>query len=169
VDYTLGGSTLFWTLAQQQMDGTIRTFTGVSPIMRVDVNTITIPAFALSDSLTSLSLLTRKATLRRNGQTFRGIVQLVDGGLETSWPDYTTYLVELVDSNDTNFDGLPDIVFAPEPDALFMSTMALCTLVAVRRLRLTRASKESQGIACRLSGDDASVPTMPPGSARFHV
>ena len=106
VSYTLGGPNLAWKLNHQTLDGSTRLFTGISELKRLGTSAIEIPGFAVSDSRSGLSMLTRTAVLTRSGNVFRGRMDLVDGELETSWPDYTAFQVEIVDLNDTDFDDL---------------------------------------------------------------
>jgi hypothetical protein len=42
-------------------------------------------------------------------------MQLVDGDLMTTWPDYTEWLLEIVDPSDADGDGVPDLSDAPPP------------------------------------------------------
>ncbi len=57
----------------------------------------------------------------RDGNTYTALVELSDGDLDTSWPDYQKWLVIIQDTNDTDGDGVPDLsdlslpVDPPEP------------------------------------------------------
>ena len=143
MSYEIAGPTLEWALSQRGIDGTPRNYTGISQLVRNGTDEIEIPSFALSDSGTGLSILTRDATLQRFGNVFRGIVSVFDGEPLTSWDDYQQFRVELTDSNDTDSDGLPDIVSLPEPEADFQAVVALALLFGIRRLR----TRSSVGIA----------------------
>ena len=141
VSYTLGGPNLAWKLNHQTLDGSTRLFTGISELKRLGTSAIEIPSFAVSDSRSGLSMLTRTAVLTRSGNVFRGQMDLVDGKLETSWPDYTAFQVEIVDLNDTDFDGLPDLVAVPEPHLALQWLVALATVfVRMVRARSTEAA-----------------------------
>jgi len=133
VEYQLGGGFLDWHLVQRGLDGTLRTFTGTSPFSRDGIDSIATPSFALYDSASSLALFVNGATLQRSGNIFRGTVTLADGGVDTSWADYTTYRVEITDPNDTDADGLPDLVSVPEPDVVSSSLLALFLLSLIFR------------------------------------
>ena len=132
VQYEIGGSTLQWSLSQRGIDGITRTFTGVSQLVRNGIDELQIPSFALLDSGTGLSILTRSALLQRHGNVFRGIISAFDGEPLTSWDDYEDFLVELTDPNDTDSDGLPDIVSVPEPRAIVQALIAVATVGAIR-------------------------------------
>jgi hypothetical protein len=110
VSYDLAGTTLFWTLQQRSFDGQVRNFTGVSSIIRLGVNAVQIPSFSLFDSASGLSILTKNAILNRFGNHFRGVVEAFDGELGTTWPDYRYFLVDVTDNNDTDANGLPDLL-----------------------------------------------------------
>jgi hypothetical protein len=105
----------------------------VSQLVRDGTAAIRIPSFALRDSESGLSILTRPAVLERDGDVFRGVVSVYDGEPLTSWDDYEQLLLELTDSNDTDSDGLPDIVSLPEPGSALLGLSALGCLAAHRR------------------------------------
>ena len=44
---------------------------------------------------------------------FRGSLNLQDGNLPTTWPDYTQWMLEINDASDANGNGIPDMVDAP--------------------------------------------------------
>ena len=62
----------------------------------------------------------------------------MDGGLDTSWRDYVDSYVEIVDDNDTNGDGLPDILNVPEPGAMVASVAGLGAVLALVGIRRTK-------------------------------
>jgi hypothetical protein len=47
--------------------------------------------------------------LNRNGDTYSAIINLIDGGDDTFWPDYQKWYIELKDVNDRDGDGTPDL------------------------------------------------------------
>jgi len=91
----------------------------------------TTKANRLDDSTVELSLFTARGTdrlfavtsqtptrLTRHGNSYRGLLQFVDGLPDTSWPDYTQWTFELTDPNDSDGDGIPDLSDAtPLPTA----------------------------------------------------
>jgi hypothetical protein len=136
VSYEIGGDSLLWTLSQLDIDGTYRTFIGSSAINRNGTTSIEVPGFALYDSASGTWLYTNTATLDRDGFVFRGIVELVDGGPFTSWADYKYMHVEVTDNNDTDSDGLPDLVSLPEPEGLLMLASGVMLLMTAGRRRI---------------------------------
>ena len=142
LDWTLvtGASTynLYWANSSGVSQSSGTAIPGVTPpythpLLVNGTDEIEIPGFTLFDSLTGLSIFTESATLSRTGNVFRGIVTVVDGEPLTSWDDYQVFLVELSDPNDTDSDGLPDIVSTPEPAAAAQALVALATVIWLRR------------------------------------
>lgn len=139
VEYFLdGNNVLNWNLSQRAIDGVVRTFTGTSSVSFIGTTSLVLPSFSALDSQSGLFLQTLPATLTRTGNTFRGTLQLVDGEPNTSWVDYIDYRVEIIDTNDTNGDGLPDILYAPEPA---FAIQLLWGVVAMRLVMSRRQSK----------------------------
>jgi hypothetical protein len=137
VEYNLGGPFLTWNLSQRGIDGVLRTFTGASHFDRVDSSAISIPSFALADSTSDLFLFVDAATLTRSGNVFQGFVSVEDGGVTTSWPDFVAYRVKIRDDNDTNEDGLPDLVPEPaSPPASWAAAGTVAMLVWIRSRRV---------------------------------
>jgi hypothetical protein len=147
VEYFLDGSNVLnWSLAQRAIDGAIRTFTGTSTVSFIGTTTLVLPSFSALDSRSGLFLQTLPTTLTRSGNTFRGILRLVDGEPNTSWSDYVNYNVEIVDTNDTNDDGLPDILAVPEPalaTQLIVSSLTIQLLLCRRRHKRSESSDSS--------------------------
>jgi hypothetical protein len=142
VEYFLDGDpTLYWNLSRRAIDGTIRTFIGASSVSAIGTDTLIVPSFLVYDSQSAWFLQTFELTLTRSGNTFRGTLELVDGELGTSWRDYIDFKVEIVDNNDTNGDGLPDIIYAPEPSGWLMSVAGMGLLIVFSRLRTIRPEK----------------------------
>jgi len=75
------------------------------------------------------------ATLYRDGNRFRGIVEVFDGETSTTWSDYTAFLVEITDNNDIDGDGLPDLIALPEPTGATSLVTGLVGLIALSRAR----------------------------------
>jgi hypothetical protein len=138
VSYDIGGALLQWSLQKRLLDGQVRTFTGISSINRIGTAEIEIPSFSLFDSGTGLSILTMDATLIRFGYEFRGTVEVFDGEPSSSWDDYTHLLVQVTDNNDTDGDGLPDLISLPEPGGLVMLANGVIFLAVAGRRRIGR-------------------------------
>ncbi len=80
----------------------------------INQDQIQIPQFALrnSDGTTYTVLPT---TLARSGHKYIGEMQLADGNLQTPWPDFTQWVIELTDDADRDQDGIPDLSDTDEP------------------------------------------------------
>lgn len=50
----------------------------------------------------------------RTGNAYTAVVELIDGELSTSWPDYQKWLITIQDNNDSDGDGIPDLSDLPE-------------------------------------------------------
>jgi hypothetical protein len=138
VVYDYAGETLLWLLQQRGLGGEIRNFTGLSTINRISDNQIQIPSFSLFDSGTGRYILTMDSTLNRFGNQFRGALEVFDGEPSTSWDDYTRFRVEITDNNDTDSDGLPDLVAVPEPGALAQASVVFVAAGLLGRSRRSR-------------------------------
>ena len=120
-------------MSLRSVDGVTRQYTGVSGINRLGTDAIEIPGFAISDSFSGLSILTQATTLTREGNVFSGPLRVFDGEPVTSWDDYQDFRLRIVDPNDTDGNGIPDIVQLPEPSLLVLQLTMAFTLVALRR------------------------------------
>lgn len=74
-------------------------------------SSMVLPAFNLVDDLGQTHTL-KAVTLPRVGtsKTFRARMEFVDGTPATSWPDYRWWTLEITDPNDSDGNGLPDLV-----------------------------------------------------------
>ena len=117
VTYELDGSTLAWNLQRLNQEGQAQSVLGISSLIHVDQDTIIIPPFSLIVSGEPGPLDTRLAILHRSGSEFVGQLKFEDGNPRTSWSDFTDVRVKIVDNNDTNHDGLPDLILVPDTDA----------------------------------------------------
>ena len=59
---------------------------------------------------TAGNVVMKTATLSPDDSTYSGEIELYDGEPETSWADYTDWYLEIVDTNDEDQDGIPDLV-----------------------------------------------------------
>jgi hypothetical protein len=48
-------------------------------------------------------------SLDRNGNTYSGFAEALDGNPATSWADFTDWFIEVTDTNDEDLDGIPDL------------------------------------------------------------
>ncbi len=113
------GNSLAFHLTRTDQYGVTTTLTGTNSFTVVSPDRISLPQFSLSSSdgntYTILS-----SSLNRSGHKYIGNLQLADGDLNTPWPDYTDWVVEITDPNDANGNGVPDLsdVLAPSAPAI---------------------------------------------------
>jgi hypothetical protein len=70
---------------------------------------ISLPEFVLVSSATGTRLTNLPSIFQRNGNAYVGDVTLRDGAPVTYWPDYTKVRMALVDTNDLDANGIPDL------------------------------------------------------------
>ena len=106
--YSRNAGTISFVLNETLPHSGNRTLSGSTTFQVVDANRITLRQFNLngSDGGTYSVLAT---TLTRSGNKYRGTLQLADGNPQTYWPDYTSWVVEVLDQNDSNHDGIPNL------------------------------------------------------------
>jgi hypothetical protein len=104
--YDFGGNSLDLAVTSVQ-EG--YNYEGVATFMRVGTSQIMLAATTLTDASNGLSVSLLPATLNRVGNKYQGVVTAVDGDPDTTWADYTQLLLEIVDNNDSNGDGIPDL------------------------------------------------------------
>ena len=73
-----------------------------------DANTISFPAGKFT-SPNQPDAFIKAFVLKRTGNRYLGSLDFVDAYRGTSWPDYTAWQVEIVDTNDSDGDGVPDL------------------------------------------------------------
>ena len=106
--YSRNAGTIGFAFNETLPHGGNRTLSGSTTFAVVDANRVTLRQFNLNASDGSTySVLA--ATLTRSGDKYRGNLQLADGGPQTYWPDYTSWVVEILDQNDSNHDGIPNL------------------------------------------------------------
>lgn len=80
---------------------------GTTSFTVVDQNTISYPSFQLKRSDGGI-FVANAGTLTRSGKVYRGTLNVVDGLLQTYWPDYVNTVLIITDNNDTDGNGIPD-------------------------------------------------------------
>jgi hypothetical protein len=72
-------------------------------------DTVNYPAFVLT-ATSGVKYNVKAGSLTRSGTSYRGAMILEDGYPDgTYWQDYTDYVVEISDGNDSNGNGIPDL------------------------------------------------------------
>jgi len=106
--YSRTAGTISLALNETLPNGRNRTLSGLTTFEVVDANRVTLRQFNVnpSDGATYSVLAT---TLTRSGNKYRGNLQLADGNPETYWRDYTSWVFEILDQNDSNHDGIPNL------------------------------------------------------------
>lgn len=69
---------------------------------------VSLPRFTLGDT-NGNSYVVRATTLQRMGKRYIGSFQFIDGALETAWPDYLSWVVEISNALDSDANGIPDL------------------------------------------------------------
>jgi hypothetical protein len=96
----------FSVIAQGEISVNVSTSSTPYTINSGDQISIPPMLFSTSDSLLFSQTTT---TLTRSGNTYRGLITLIDGDTTTSWQDYKQYILEVTDNNDSDSDGIPDL------------------------------------------------------------
>jgi hypothetical protein len=106
--YSRNDGTISFVLNETLPHGGNQTLSGLTTFEVVDANRITLRQFDLNASGgDTYSVL--ETTLTRSGNKYRGNLQLADGNPQTYWADYTSWVVEILDQNDSNQDGIPNL------------------------------------------------------------
>ena len=130
VEYTRGHSNgvfLRFSLTdpQPQPQGRTYSVSGTASFTVPDAGSVVLSPCALkfeypdnNGDTTNYMAQAQALTLRRVGTRYLGDLILADGNGETSWPDFTTWALEVTDFNDTDGNGIPDlsdtVYLAPE-------------------------------------------------------
>jgi hypothetical protein len=110
VDYSRAGNPVMLPeLTMVGPAGTETVLTGFVPFEVVNVNQIHVPEFLLATRVDNLLLTVRELTLNRAGNRYSGRATFSDGDLETSVKDYVDWVILIVDDNDSDQDGIPDL------------------------------------------------------------
>ena len=99
---------LFFNLSLTDSKGAQIALTGSTTFTVQSHSQISFPQFFLTSS-DNKTFTVLPATLNRAGNKYTGNMELNDGTLETSWKDYVNWVVEIVDTNDSNGNGIPDL------------------------------------------------------------
>ena len=81
--------------------------TGSTTFTTINSNQISYAAFTLSNNSGGV-YHANAGTFNRSGNLYSGPLILSDGLLTTSWADFTSYIVQITDTNDSNSNGIPD-------------------------------------------------------------
>lgn len=92
--------------------GAVLRYTSTLDYSIADVNTISFPAGKFTNPNLPDSF-TKAFVLKRTGNRYLGRLEFVDAFRGTSWPDYTAWQLEVVDTNDFDLDGVPDLSDPP--------------------------------------------------------
>ena len=106
--YSRNAGTISFALNEPLPHSGNRTLSGSTTFQVVDANRITLRQFNLNAS-DGGTYSVSATTLTRSGNKYRGNLQLADGLPQTYWPDYTSWVVEILDQNDSNHDGIPNL------------------------------------------------------------
>ena len=72
-------------------------------------NEIVLPSLTATSDQNITYKVEHQIVFKRTGNRYQATVKLVDGMPQTSWGDYLGAVFEIVDTNDTDKDGVPDL------------------------------------------------------------
>lgn len=96
------------TVTVSNQDGTTNNYSATSSFTVANVNTVIFPEISLKGS-NDRFILTKPFTLTRNGKRYLGALDVYDGGLSTTWPDYIHWRLDVIDNNDADGNGISDL------------------------------------------------------------
>jgi hypothetical protein len=99
---------LAMNLAKTDMNGNTVTGTGSTTFSVLSPDQIVVTGFAITNSA-GFVVRSHDFTLKRSVNRYSGVWQSDDGNPLTPWPDYTSVAVEIVDPNDADRNGIPDL------------------------------------------------------------
>jgi hypothetical protein len=91
----------------------IGSYTGNTTFVVNNANQIVLPQFNLFTGDTSVFTVRAGTTFNRVGQRYVAEATLYDGIRETEWPDFIHWAFEILDTNDLDGNGIPDLSDAP--------------------------------------------------------
>ena len=89
-------------------DGSSNAVSGATSFIVNNPNQVSLPQVSLTNSEGEVISI-YPAVLNRSGNKYIGELQLVDGNPGSSWADYTGWVMEITDANDSNNNGVPDL------------------------------------------------------------
>ncbi|MDB4797195.1 immunoglobulin domain-containing protein, partial [bacterium] len=89
--------------------GTVTSLKAGSQFVVRNQNEIRLPHFIVTSSNNTTYKTSKEVTFRRSGKRYIANVEVDDGLIGTSWVDYKHLVLEIVDNNDTDNDGIPDL------------------------------------------------------------
>ena len=109
--YTRGssnGATVLYSTTDGS--GTVSTFGGSCQFSVDNTDRISLPEFVVTGTNgTTGSLTVLPSVFARSGTKYRGNLSVADGDPYTSWADFTDYVFEVTDLNDSDQNGIPDL------------------------------------------------------------
>lgn len=109
ITYSRGTSnSASFSLVETFQSGLSRTLTGSTSFTVISPDQVSFPQFAVTSS-DGFAYSVQPFTLNRQGDNYTGAITLVDGDPLTTWTDYTSWGLEIIDVNDSNGNGIPDL------------------------------------------------------------
>ncbi len=96
-------------VAQRTDGGTSSSFVGTTSFTVDTQNQISLSQMALKETGGFQVMTIYPSTLRRSGRKYIGNAEIGDGELQTNGRDFTQWVIEIEDNNDSNRNGVPDL------------------------------------------------------------
>ena len=110
VSYTRGSSNIMdFDFRVDDSSGITVKFKASSQFTVRSQNEIVLPSLMATSDLNITYKVNNQIVFKRIGNRYQATVKVVDGMPQTSWEDYLGAVFEIVDTNDTDKDGVPDL------------------------------------------------------------
>ena len=110
VSYTRGSSNIMdFDFRVDDSSGITVKFKASSQFTIRSQNEIVLPSLMATSDLNITYKVNNQIVFKRIGNRYQATVKVVDGMPQTSWEDYLGAVFEIVDTNDTDKDGVPDL------------------------------------------------------------
>ena len=110
-------------LTQTQGDGSTVRYTGATTFTVPNINQLVLAGCTLTNII-GQSIQSGPMLMTRNGNRYVGGLAFNDGSPITSWQDYANVYFSLLDTNDANGDGVPDLTSPYDPPPVILTQPA---------------------------------------------
>lgn len=111
-------------------DGVVRTWSS-STFSSVTQNQIQLQPFRMVREDNKIMKITDGLNAQRIGNKYIGTYSVLDGLPETSWADFTNWVLEITDPTDSNGNGIPDLTDIPVSPKISIKSLPSFNLISI--------------------------------------